>query len=490
MTPAGGSVFPALGYNPIDCFAYVGFIRQAAETGGWLLLNPYTTSPQDGRYFLPLFSLLGMLCRWTGLDPFWALELVRVPLIFIFFAVLWRFLATFIPGQRRRLFAVCLVAFSGGLEFIAVATLNAWPPRLRDLIVEAISNDQGWSTFAALNNPLWIAGLTLSLLALRPVLKPAGTQRLRDWCQLTIALTAAYWVHPYSGLVVLAVAALLPVARWLFGVPNWPRAYVVGAGPALGVAVAFIGAVALWQNQDAVYRATAGKVLGDHQLSAFWYPITLGAVGLLALRGWQQWLRDSTPARFEVGAWTVIVVWMHTSPLFNGYHFVFHLHLPVCIVAATALDEWWQQFPKQNWASQVATAFVIALAFQSPLAVTWWSAQQALAYQIPGPVMAAFQRLARLPTGRVYSSPHIGTLLPAFTNHRVYVGHWFLTPDHAQKQAQFMDVMAGRLPPAVWVDLLRQDSIDYLLLPQTHPRLSWPPSARWRRPPSRSVRIS
>lgn len=115
-TAPEGDVYPAIGYNPIDTFAYLGFVRQAAETGDWLLFNPHTTLPQDGRYFLPLFSLLGWVCRLTGLSPFAALEWSRVPLIFGFFAVFWRFTDGLLVGRRQRLLAALLVAFSGGLS--------------------------------------------------------------------------------------------------------------------------------------------------------------------------------------------------------------------------------------------------------------------------------------------------------------------------------------------------------------------------------------
>jgi hypothetical protein len=361
------------------------------------------------------------------------------------------------------------VAFSGGLEFLVFATFDWWPANVRGTLAEALSDDQGWNTFASFSNPLWVAGLIPTLIALRPLLMPESTQRVRDWFMLAIGFVTAYFVHPYSALVVLGVALFLPVFRWILDAQEKPMSYLCGAGAALGAALLVVGPVAWWQNRDHVFRLAAEHVLGNHQLSIFWYPIGLGAVGLLAVRGWREWIRRAAPCRPEVGAWTLAVMFLHTSPIFNGYHFVFHLHLPVCIVAATALDGLLRRYSVSRWPSQVAIALTIAAVFQSALCVTWRSAGRALAYQVPEPIMASISRLAQEPPGRVYTAPHIGTLIPAYTSHRVYLGHWFLTPDHPAKQAYFMDLLEGRADPAALVHLIQTEAIDYVLLPPATP---------------------
>ncbi|HNQ89696.1 MAG TPA: hypothetical protein PKM73_13845 [Verrucomicrobiota bacterium] len=276
LTPPPGITLPAVGYNPIDTFAYVAFIRQAAETGVWMFDNPYATQVQDGRFLLPLFAFLGHVCRWTGLDPFWALELARVPLLFLFVAVLWRFLAPFIPEMNRRLTAVWMVGFAGGIEVLARPLVGLLPAALQNLAHQALSDEQGWNTFAAAYNPLWLAGLTLTMIALRPWLEPPDRQKARDWFQAGLGLVATYWVHPYSGLVVLAVIAMLPLLRWSLGFPIGSPGYRRGAGLCLGAALAALAAVTFWQHQDPVYGASAARALGDNPLSLFWYPVTLG----------------------------------------------------------------------------------------------------------------------------------------------------------------------------------------------------------------------
>src|SRR5262249_2847839 len=150
------------------------------------------------------------------------------------------------------------------------------------------------------------------------------------------------------------------------------------------------------------------------------------------------WIRTSTPACVEVGAWTLSVIFLHSSPLLNGFHFAFHLHIPLCIVAATALEELLRHLPKLPLSQKFAPVLLLICLFQSALTMTWQAASRALSYHIPASVMKAMARLAQEPAGIVYTSPHVGTFIPAFTSHHVYVGHWFLTPDFESKQAYFM----------------------------------------------------
>lgn len=513
--PPPDSFYPPFGYNPIDGLAYVGFIRQAAETGDWLLVNAHTTQPQDGRYFLPLFSLLGWVCRLTGLSPFTALELARVPLVFAFFAVFWRFAGDFLPDRRQRLLAAMLVAFAGGVEFLAHATLSWWPAAWHRPLFESISDDYGWSTFAALFNPLWGAGLTLALLALRPVLKPkpgprrsadnpasdfgfrisdfppssragnpahegaaddlvrgtpavalppAASPAWRDAALVAGWTVATYLVHPYSGLGVLAISGGVLLMRAL---SRAGRAEALRLAAGLTAAVAVIAGFSAWQHQDAVFHATARGLFGPHGLSVLWYPLTLGATGgLAALGAWQRG-RAGAPGKRELLVWAGVAALLHWSPWTSGYHFVYLLPLPLGLLAAPALDALLRVFADDAapLRRQFGAALVVALAFQSAPAVTWRTTRLTLARPFPTPVRDAMQVLAREPAARVYASPHLGLIVPAYTAHRVVVGHWFLTPQHATKQARYNALMAGLVSTEDFLAELRREAVRYVLLP-------------------------
>lgn len=466
VPPPPDSFYPPFGYNPIDGFAYVGFIRQALETGDWFLVNPHTTLPQDGRYFLPLFSLLGWGCRLTGLNPFTAFELARVPLVFAFFAVFWRFAGDFVPEPRQRRLAAGLVAFAGGLEILFHATFSWWPARWQHSLLVALSDDYGWNVFAGFYNPLWVAGLTLVMLALRPMLRPAlnrpGAVRAAIWTVVT------YLVHPYSGLGVLAIGAGVVLVRFM---SRAERPVAMRLAGALGAAGAVLAGFSLWQNQDPVFHATARRFFGPHGLGVWWYPLGLGAQGALAVRGLRERWRTGLPGTRELLVWVGAAALLHSSPWTSGYHFVYLLPLPLGLLAAPALDRLLRVFEEETapLRRQFGAALVVALAFQSAPAVTWRSTRLALARAYPGPVLEAVLTLAREPAGHVFTSPHLGTMLPAWSAHRVMVGHWFLTPDYARRRDWYDALMAGRVSAEEALAALEREQVHRVLLPPGAP---------------------
>lgn len=465
VPPPEGSVYPPAGYNPVDWFAYVGFIRQAAETGDWLLVNPHTTQPQDGRYFLPLFSLLGWVCRLTGLDPFVALELSRVPLVCAFFAMFWRFAGDFLPVRRTRLLAAGLVAFAGGLELLAHATFTLWPPRWQHTMLVALSDEYGWNGLAAFYNPLWVAGLTLSLVALRPVFQPVGRHGWAVMGRVAVAAAGTFLVHPYSGLAVLAIGGGVTLLRAGSRACRADALWLAGGLAGAGLVLAGFSA---WQNQDPVFHATARRFFGPHGVSVLWYPLTLGALGGLAAWGaWRGW-RQRTPGTRELLVWVAVVVLLHSSPWTSGYHFVYLLPTPLCLLAAPALERLLGIFEREEapLGRQFAAALVVAMTFQSAPALTWRSTQRALGFPFPAPAVQALQALGRAPAGRVYASPMLGSLLPAYSSrHRLVVGHWFLTPDYVAKRNRYDAVMAGQVSPEAFLAELRREGVGYVLLP-------------------------
>ena len=455
--PGPGEAWMPIGYIPKDFLQYVAMLRQVPDQHRWLFVNPFTTTPQDGRFVLPFFALLGAVSRVTGLDPFWTLELSRIPLLFVFFRVLAWFVGRVYEDPARQRWAYVLVGLSGGVEFLAKLAAPWLPEPTRAVVVQDLWSLQGWSTFAALFNPLWIGGLTLTLLALEPVLDPAREPNGRRLAGLALTVFVLHWIHPYSELVVLAVAAVRPLAAWALAEPAvLGRAARTWAALALPLAVD--AAIALWQLRDPVFAASSRHMLGPQHLPVFWYPLTLAVVGALALRGFVLLARERHPWRTPLGAWIAAVALLHTSPLLNGYHFVFQLHLPVALAAAPAA------------AALAATRrrlTVAALAlglFVSPLAITW----EALAdvrreSRVPAPWIEAVERLANEPAGNVLAPWQLGNLIPAYGPQRVFVGHWFLTPDYAERARRYAAVVGDPAEQPALRDLVDRERIRYLV---------------------------
>jgi len=463
--PEPGFSIAPIGYNPKDWLAYVALIRESATTGRLALANPFTTMPQDGRYVLLFQDALGLVVRWTGLDPFVVLELSRIPLLALMFAALWRLTGVVLADRRQRVLACWLVALSGGFEAVVYAAFPAISAQLQTVVNQDLWHLQGWNTFAATYNPLWVAALALTFWTLVPLLRPAGPAGTRDLVTLAVGFTALFWTHPYSAIVVLAVAATRPVLGWMLDVPGG----LAGAGRiALALAPVLLvnGAVAAWQSADAVYSATSANALGPQALSPFWYPVTLGAVGFFAARGWSQMVTEHHPARLVLGAWTLAIVFLHSSSVLNGYHFVFQLYPPVCLAAAPALLRTANRQRALPWGAVRVLALAVLL-FQSAITLTWKCVGAIATHRVRTDGMQAIALLRDRPLGNVLAPPDLGNYVPAYAPHRVYVGHWFMTPGYAEKTRQAIAALSGQLSPDALAALVDAERIRYLVTTAT-----------------------
>jgi hypothetical protein len=454
-----GYVYLPVGYIPKDWLAYVALIRQPRDTGRLLLANPFTTEPQEGRFVLLFHQALGVVHAATGIDPFWLLELSRVPLLLVFFAVLWKFVGHVLAERRERLWACALVAFAGGLEPFVLPMAQAWlPVAMAERMERELWPLYGWSGFGSFYNPLWIAALVLLLVTLRPLLQPGGPAGWRDYAHAGVGFAALALTHSYSAILLAAVLAAVAVVELaLAPAAGWRRLW--RSALALAPAAAIVAAVAAWQLRDPVFRASAGGVAGTQAASLFWLPITHGVLAFFALRGFQRWGGERHPWRLAIGGWLVGVALLAASPVLNGYHFVFGLQLPLSIAAAPALAH----VAKRRRASDAAArsvsleraashavddasasgrlvarpalvGVVALLLFASPAWITVDALRDARQQNaVPTSYVPILADLRSTPPTNVLAPPELGNLIPALTPHRVWVGQWFMTPDYVAR---------------------------------------------------------
>ena len=432
-----------IGYIPKDFLQYIALIRQAGAAGPLTLENPFTTQPQSGRIILLFHTLLGQLAAWTHIDPFWMFELSRIPLLAVLAWVLWRFLTPILPDTGHRAWACWLVAFSGGLEFLVRPLGAHLPPIIAPRTGQDLWHLFGWNSFESFYNPLWIAALILLLVVLRPLLQPGGPRSWKDGTQAALGLIALYFTHPYTGVAVVPIVAVYLVLRLIFR-----DGAVLHDGLRIALALLpaalIIAPISAWQNQDDVFKLSSRNAFGSQEIAVFWYPIGLGALCVFVLLGWRRFIAEAHPWRFALGGWMIAVALLHSSPLINGYKFLWMLHVPVCIVAAPA----------------VADAFAALWPLRKPLALAMlavlFAANLELSYRCLDEVqgiypngslinpdyLAAAQAIAAAPDGPVLAAPALGNIIPAYGPQHVYVGHWFMTPNFIEKSREYDQLVA------------------------------------------------
>ena len=462
--PPPGRAFLQVGYIPKDWLQYAAFVRQAAAHLAAPMQNPFTTDAQGGRFLLLYHQVLGTLCAVTGLDALLALELSRIPLLCLFFWLVWRLTGRLFAQHDHRLWALWLVALSGGLEFLLQPTFGLWPPDVANVLREDFWAMFGWSTFEAAYNPLWLAGLCLVVPLLQAALDPQAPRR-HAW--MAAGFFLLYFVHPYSAMAVLAIVLLQPVLMALLAAPG-VRAALLRTWPPILLALVLAGSVSLWQLRDPVYRASSGGLLGVRILTVFWYPLTFGVLLLLAARGWQRMALQQHPWRFGLASWTLAILLLHSSPVLNGYHFLYFQHMSLALVAAPVLADLVAQLRSRPPFGRLAIGLLLATLFSAPLVVTVQAIGEALReHKVPAESVAIAQRLGQEPPGNALTTAGLGNLVPAFSQDHVYVGHWFMTPRYEERADEVEHLFAAdHLDGAHLQALVRTQHLRYVVLPR------------------------
>ncbi len=464
ISAGGGDAFLPIGFIPKDWCQYVALIREPSVPGSLALANPFTTEQQSGRFVLLLHQALRAVYRATGIDPFWLVELSRPVLLACLLCAFWQLLRLVFHHDRERTWAAWLLALSGGFGALVGAFVPVSPSPLHQVVRQDLWTMMGWTAFEALYNPLWIAGLSLLFLLLCIVLAPGGVLGVRESAVAAVLWIALWFTHVYSALAALAIVAAVPAVEACAGAVRWREH--LGRAAALLPAVAVVGAITMWQLLDPVFRASSGGILGTQLLPSFWYPFAYGALGFLALRGLGAWTHSGHPWRHALVAWIAAAALLHASPLINGYHFVAYLYPALCIAAAPVVADLFARAraTRLPWLAACALGAVL---FSSPVIVTIVDCRAALSEsRVPVTVVQLLQALSTRRPGNVLSPPEFGNLIPAFGPHRVYVGHWFMTPGFGSRSSRYWSMVNGGDAAATELtELVRDAHIDYLVLP-------------------------
>ena len=470
--PSDGHAVLEVGFNPQDWLAYLAMVRQVADRGAFFFENPFTTEPQSGRFVLLFHWLMGSVSAVTGLQATTVLELSRVVLIFGFFAVLWWFLEPFLSSRTERLWATALIGLGGGLDVWVRPLAGFLPVPIGSPLLTATSQLYGWSTFGAMYNPLWIVALTVMLLLLRPIFSTRG-KSCRENLLLGLGLALLWWIHPYSAVAMVAISCSHWAARALRS-RSWAGLWALST---MGCAFALATVpVILWQRADPVFSAATDGFFGPLALSVLWYPLTFGALLVPAVLGLRISMRTGHEPWMALASWIVVVAVLHSSPIWNGYHFVMYQHIPLAILAAAGVVSLTRdvRFSRLRAAGAVV---LVALILATPVFATVEALQAVRSRdRITTSTFDLLEYLSTQPAGNVLAPADLGNLIPAYSHHKVFVGHWFLTPDFPERSRLYDRIATDPDAAQDLAALLDDQNIDYFVMPSNSDALASGPA--------------
>lgn len=437
--------------NPLgsaDTNVYFSFMKQA-EQGKVFAENLFTSEPQRGSLFHPLWLLLGWIAGLFRLSLPLVYHATRAILGIAFLVIVYRIIAELFADTRSRLVALTLLAFSSGIgTFFSIGDWNSYSILL--LLLPADQWISESNTFLTLmHSPLFILSQILLVSILWSLVRDRDARRNPFWLGCLVFLLGL--VHPYDLVTVAAVAVALVLVRAFAKDPTQTQ-------EVLRRSIRRIVLVGLFAIPPMVYYYLAGKI---EPAIGLWskqnvtesppphsYIIGYGVILVFAAAGFVGWRKSKSTGKLLILAWTVASVVLLYLPIQINRRFSNGFHVPLILLATIGITMLWGWAEKKltsrptlrnaciaalGWTIGIALFLGNAVLLAKALFVESHTADTSI-YASRSTIAAMDWLESNAPKNSIVMSGFLdGNLLPARTGLRVYVGHGHQTINWGQK---------------------------------------------------------
>ncbi|MGI9021603.1 MAG: hypothetical protein ACR2G3_12960 [Solirubrobacterales bacterium] len=444
-----GTFTGSIGLQADDHMQYLAFIRDAGENV--LISNRFDVVADPHLFLHPLFALSGLIWK-LGASLQVALiawqPVAAVALVAAFAAYVRRFFAD-APGAR--LVALLLALFF----FTPAAALAEWLSddglmQFGTLVVglELFPASYPWG---GAPGALSIAAMPFFLLAIERLMDPARRAPGRSalyygaWAGLAGALAA--WLHPWQGIILLAITAALVASE------RFDRRCLALALPAALTAapLAYFWVLSKTDSSWAIVSQPNDFPHWGTWLAAGLAPAALALPGFLPLRG------------LDVGERLVRLWPLAALAVYLGlqeswfYHALAGLSLPLGVLGV----RFWRRFEPPR---AVVALIVAALTLPGMAFMVLELAESREDHFIAGDERRALAYLDSAPReGAVLAPQRLGIMVPGFADRNTYAGHYNWTPDYEARTARAEALFDGELSPRGARRLVRESGVGFLL---------------------------
>ncbi len=457
-------VFMGFPFMPTDHYQYAAFIRQASD-GRFFMENLFTSEAQGGVYVMLYYWTLGTVSRLAGISTIATWLIFQVGVGFLYILMFWVFTQHYMDPKRRRIGAVVLFCFAGGLDWLFVLASQVWPGAVA--LTEPYGSYWNWSTLGSLSVPNWLWPAFLLTLALHLAL------RGRAWAGALI-LPVIWLSHHHTAMVAYLTFGLLPAVPAIVSLGRLEKIPWDRVRSRLGLAIpsllsfAAVVAYLLWASADPVFAANAAasstwKVF----FTPWWYLISYGLLLPFAWFGIKSMAQERSVAGDVCLAWLGAAFFLSINPISGGAKYQFLMFPPLIRLAARGLAVIREGSPRGARAMRdplIAGLVAVCLFANAPLSLAYRRIapfDEANSYH-PAADIAAMRWLGDQPAGVVLSLPSTGALLPWLSGHKVYIGHWFMTLDYGVKLREAQGFYAPSVPQAAKAEFLRRTRMRYV----------------------------
>lgn len=477
--PAGSSFSGVLTAHD-DTFTYFAWMRQGAD-GNLLMCNPFTSEPQRCEFFLPLWGVLGLISRVTGLSIPVTFHVARLVAAFLLLIVARAVIRMVNRSQKRGCYTLWLYTTSSGFGWIVF-----WLANRSDLLGPTVTSGS-----ADLNLPEAVAfrsvfsqvhftvGAFLVCGVIGLLFTALVERKSRHALLSGVLVSLLAVIHPYMVVVACSVGGVGFLALpWL---SSQRESTSVNYSSHIRMAVAFCCgaapgfAYAVYLNLSSEVLREWLRVTDTFSPPPWEYAFGFGLVGALAVPGARLlWNRRAPYGRLVV-IWALVQAGLLYAPVSIQRRFVEALQLPIVIAASASL--FWTArmvFKGENAVRNRRLFLICFIAFASLTNLGFWIGQVARA-AAPGrqdprsylktDLVAAFDWIKANSSADavLFSSYLTGNVAPAATGLRVFLGHYAQTLRSDEKGAQVTTFYKNEMPDEAARRLFAEHRVRYVI---------------------------
>jgi hypothetical protein len=432
-----------------DHMQYLSFIRESGEH--FLISNRFDTVPDRHLFLDPVFALSGLAWKLGASIQLAYLLWLPVGLVILFtgFAAYVRRL---LSPDRLAVTIALFLAFFYVAPALPLADWFHWSPQLRFgtqvVGLEVFAGGYAWGSGPG---EIAVGLMPLYLLAVECVLDPS--RRAEGWSVRRYTIGAglagmlASWLHPWQGLTLLAITAGLVLSGRLH------RRFLSLAVP-VALTAAPIGYFFVLSHTHSSWMTASQS--NDFSHVGWWFVLGFAPL-LLALPGFRGRGLDTQERILRIWPVAAFAVYFALNRTWF-YHSFVGLSLPLAILAVKG----WRALraPRPVCAIAVALITVPGMVFVVQQLVR----TRADHFFQPGEYRAlAFLNSSPRSGGVLAPVIPLGQAVPAFAGRQTYVGHYYWTPNYANRKALAEALFDGRLAHSPAIQFVRASGAAFLL---------------------------
>lgn len=451
LNQSEGFTFNSVGRD--DEYVYLSWIKQSKQ-GQWLFDNPYTIERHERLYLNPLFLFLGKIAAVFNSPPFLVFNLSRFVFGFLLLLVIYQFLSYFTQNLKLRLFTFLVICFSGGFGFLG-----------------NFAREQGWLFYNLWASRKINEGLTFTSLLFYPQSVVSVALMLSYFSVFfQILKKPGLWlfvlggvlgnllilIHPYDVIVLLLAPFVFLVLRQ-FKKKRWFSFVILGLTLLPGTLYVF-----LVPRLEPVFKAWT--YVSQSSPSLFQFFLLYGFLAIFATLQVVSYFRQQEKKRFAfLVGWFLLLPFLLKLPVFFQRRLIEGAHIPISILASFFLFKILKKFRKPCF------FFFLSVIFLSFHNIYFLKSKIDLLKNDPkGYYFLSKEKILALSwldknfhNKNVLAIPDDGLIISAFSDNRVYWGHWANTPDSIKKGEILTSFLDKDTPDFERAAFLEAEKIDY-----------------------------